>query len=402
MPGCSWPPALSWSVSSGACSPSLTITLTHTGHHSNNISTNNSPGVPFSFGVFQNYYDTHAPFAGSGEIAVIGTCSMVCPPPSPTHPHLHMLPELINIHNPPHHPGNHVPRHPPHNGPPPALPGPRPLVAHLRPRRHVSRHRHVLLRNNRHPPHHHPGRALRHRRLHRLLSLHRLPRRVVRQAQRPRLRDHVVRHRSSRCRPPPPPRTPPPNLRLRNHPPPLGLSSLCPNRPPSLLYQTPSPSLPPTKTPPPQPPSPPLPRLAQIRPLPARQHRRGPRLLPARHLPPVVRAQRTRRLALPLGADAAPPQRRIRRRLCSHGLANRPCTRHHVHPRVHGRRHARDFAAVGVLDQPACLVPLLCCLWRVCWVVYEYLAGDHAGDDEGGKCCCGGGREWWWGGGVRG
>ncbi|KAM7202137.1 major facilitator superfamily transporter [Naviculisporaceae sp. PSN 640] len=33
-------------------------------------------GVPFSFGVFQNYYDTHAPFAGSGDIAVIGTCSM--------------------------------------------------------------------------------------------------------------------------------------------------------------------------------------------------------------------------------------------------------------------------------------------------------------------------------------
>ncbi|KAM7223845.1 Major facilitator superfamily domain containing protein [Rhypophila decipiens] len=33
-------------------------------------------GVPFSFGVFQNYYDTHDPFMGSSDIAVIGTCSM--------------------------------------------------------------------------------------------------------------------------------------------------------------------------------------------------------------------------------------------------------------------------------------------------------------------------------------
>ncbi|KAI5922670.1 MFS general substrate transporter [Camillea tinctor] len=33
-------------------------------------------GFPFSFGVFQDYYNTHAPFAGSPSIAVIGTCSM--------------------------------------------------------------------------------------------------------------------------------------------------------------------------------------------------------------------------------------------------------------------------------------------------------------------------------------
>ncbi|KAI4595711.1 hypothetical protein KJ359_006702 [Pestalotiopsis sp. 9143b] len=30
-------------------------------------------GFEFSFGVFQDYYSSHAPFAGSGNIAVIGT-----------------------------------------------------------------------------------------------------------------------------------------------------------------------------------------------------------------------------------------------------------------------------------------------------------------------------------------
>ena len=38
-------------------------------------------GFPFSFGVFQDYYSTHEPFAGSPNIAIIGTCAMV--PPSP-------------------------------------------------------------------------------------------------------------------------------------------------------------------------------------------------------------------------------------------------------------------------------------------------------------------------------
>ncbi|KAK3357611.1 major facilitator superfamily domain-containing protein [Lasiosphaeria hispida] len=33
-------------------------------------------GFPFAFGVFQNYYSTHEPFANSGNIAMIGTCSM--------------------------------------------------------------------------------------------------------------------------------------------------------------------------------------------------------------------------------------------------------------------------------------------------------------------------------------
>ncbi|KAF1981413.1 putative MFS monocarboxylate transporter [Aulographum hederae CBS 113979] len=33
-------------------------------------------GFPSVFGVFQEYYSTHAPFAGSANIAVIGTCAM--------------------------------------------------------------------------------------------------------------------------------------------------------------------------------------------------------------------------------------------------------------------------------------------------------------------------------------
>ena len=35
-------------------------------------------GFPFTFGVFQEYYTKHEPFAGSSSIAVIGTCAMVC------------------------------------------------------------------------------------------------------------------------------------------------------------------------------------------------------------------------------------------------------------------------------------------------------------------------------------
>lgn len=34
-------------------------------------------GFPFAFGVFQDYYRTHEPFAGSSKIAVIGTTAMV-------------------------------------------------------------------------------------------------------------------------------------------------------------------------------------------------------------------------------------------------------------------------------------------------------------------------------------
>jgi hypothetical protein len=34
-------------------------------------------GFAFAFGVFEEYYSTHEPFAGSHNIAVIGTCAMV-------------------------------------------------------------------------------------------------------------------------------------------------------------------------------------------------------------------------------------------------------------------------------------------------------------------------------------
>jgi hypothetical protein len=34
-------------------------------------------GFPFAFGLFQEYYSTHQPFASSSNIAVIGTCAMV-------------------------------------------------------------------------------------------------------------------------------------------------------------------------------------------------------------------------------------------------------------------------------------------------------------------------------------
>ncbi|KAK5997754.1 MFS-type transporter pytF-like protein [Cladobotryum mycophilum] len=33
-------------------------------------------GFPFAFGIFQDYYRTHEPFAGSSQIAIIGTCAM--------------------------------------------------------------------------------------------------------------------------------------------------------------------------------------------------------------------------------------------------------------------------------------------------------------------------------------
>ena len=37
-------------------------------------------GFAFSFGVFQDYYSTHEPFAGSGNIAIIGTTATVSSP----------------------------------------------------------------------------------------------------------------------------------------------------------------------------------------------------------------------------------------------------------------------------------------------------------------------------------
>lgn len=34
-------------------------------------------GFPFTFGLFQEFYSTHEPFASSSGVAVIGTCAMV-------------------------------------------------------------------------------------------------------------------------------------------------------------------------------------------------------------------------------------------------------------------------------------------------------------------------------------
>ena len=34
-------------------------------------------GFPFAFGVFQDYYRSHEPFAGSSGIVAIGTCALV-------------------------------------------------------------------------------------------------------------------------------------------------------------------------------------------------------------------------------------------------------------------------------------------------------------------------------------
>ena len=37
----------------------------------------NLPGFGFSFGVFQDYYSSHEPYASSGNIALIGTLTLV-------------------------------------------------------------------------------------------------------------------------------------------------------------------------------------------------------------------------------------------------------------------------------------------------------------------------------------
>jgi hypothetical protein len=38
-------------------------------------------GFPSCYGVFQEYYSTSDEFAGSGNIAVVGACAMVCVAP---------------------------------------------------------------------------------------------------------------------------------------------------------------------------------------------------------------------------------------------------------------------------------------------------------------------------------
>lgn len=41
-------------------------------------SINDRTGFAASYGIFQDYYSTHEPFSGSGNIAVVGACAMVC------------------------------------------------------------------------------------------------------------------------------------------------------------------------------------------------------------------------------------------------------------------------------------------------------------------------------------
>lgn len=41
------------------------------------VETDTRVGYAFAFGIFQDYYSTHEPFQGSGNIAIIGTCAMV-------------------------------------------------------------------------------------------------------------------------------------------------------------------------------------------------------------------------------------------------------------------------------------------------------------------------------------
>jgi MFS family permease len=42
----------------------------------NRVSVDASPGFPFAFGIFQEYYTFNSPFAGSPNIAIIGTCAL--------------------------------------------------------------------------------------------------------------------------------------------------------------------------------------------------------------------------------------------------------------------------------------------------------------------------------------
>ena len=48
----------------------------HDRHRTDHVDTTNI-GLPFTYGVFQNYYSTHEPFQGSGNFAIIGTTALV-------------------------------------------------------------------------------------------------------------------------------------------------------------------------------------------------------------------------------------------------------------------------------------------------------------------------------------
>jgi hypothetical protein len=46
-------------------------------------------GFPSCYGVFQEYYATSDEFSGQSNIAVVGTCAMVCSKLCSTLPYLH-------------------------------------------------------------------------------------------------------------------------------------------------------------------------------------------------------------------------------------------------------------------------------------------------------------------------
>lgn len=79
-------------------------------------------------------------------------------------------------------PGYHVSRHPFRHDRPETLPQTEPVVTHHRPIYHVHRPGRQLLFPEHNSPHPHAGRALRHRRLHLVLSLHSVHGSVVRSA----------------------------------------------------------------------------------------------------------------------------------------------------------------------------------------------------------------------------
>lgn len=74
MHGCSSQPVGPLKHLSGVSSHNTFCTLVTASQLTNKQQT---AGFGFSFGVFQDYYSTHEPFGGSGNIASIGTSTMV-------------------------------------------------------------------------------------------------------------------------------------------------------------------------------------------------------------------------------------------------------------------------------------------------------------------------------------
>lgn len=141
----------------------------------NTMLANKKPGFPFAFGIFQNYYSTHAPFMGSSNIAAIGTTAMVdCAPPffMPSLEALVLIAIIIT--------GNHVLirpiRLPPHENVSQA----ESIWPNHRPPHHVHSPRAELLLADCLASDFDPGRPFRHRWFDLLRPLHPVHGRVVR------------------------------------------------------------------------------------------------------------------------------------------------------------------------------------------------------------------------------